>query len=385
VAAPASHDRRAPGWSRAEQARRAGGPALLCAAALAAIAACRPAPGGDAGRPDPIPVRTETVRIEPSFAIREAFPGRVLARREAELGFELPGRLEAVSVDTGAGVEAGAELARLDRVRLEARRAELAARLDEIRAELALARATLARQAALRRGDHVSVQRYEEALRREQVLAARLEAATASLRALEVDLDKTVLRAPFAGTVTARLADEGQVLAAGRPVLRMVEAGAMEVRVGVPPEVALELSPGSLHEVAIGGAVARARLRAIVPTVDPRTRTAELVLDLPDPPAMAGHGALARLLLERRIEGRGAWVPLDALSEGRRGLWTVFVVHREEGSTEAAVAERRDVQVLHFDGDRAFVRGALADGELIVATGVRRLVPGQPVRLLDGR
>lgn len=384
MAATATRDHAAPRPAEPPASRRGRAAALLWAALLPASLACQPSEAVPPGPGEPLPVRTAPVHIEPAFTVREALPGRVVVRREAELGFELAGRLEAVAVDDGDEVAAGAELARLDRSRLLTRRAELRARLDEIRAELALARATRVRQEALRRGDHVSVQRYEEALRREEALAARLLAGEASLRALDLDLDKAVLRAPFPGTVAARLADEGQVLAPGQPVLRLLETGALEVRVGLPPELAAELSPGSVHEVAIGGVSARARLVATVPEVDPRTRTAEVVLELADPPPAAEHGALARLLLERRIEGRGAWVPLDALTEGRRGLWTVFAVVPAAGAASLPLVERRDVRVLHFEGDRAFVQGALADGELVVATGVRRLVPGQAVRPQDG-
>ncbi len=380
----ATRDRAASTSTEPPPPRRGRVALLLCASLVVAAADCAPSPAADSGRPAPIPIRTAPVHIEPAFTVRDAFPGRVVARREAELGFELPGRLEAVLVDDGDEVSAGAELARVDRSRLLARRAELRARVDEIRAELALARATRARQEALRRGDHVSVQRYEEVVRKEEALEARLLAGRASLRALEVDLHRAVLRAPFAGSVAARLADEGQVIQPGQPVLRLLETTTLEVRVGLPPEVAAELAPGSLHEVSIGGAVARARLVAALPEVDPRTRTAEVVLELPAPPPAARHGALARLLLERRIEGRGAWVPLDALSEGRRGLWTVLAVTGSDGDEPLPVIERRDVRVLHFEGDRAFVRGALSDGEIVVATGVSRLVPGQPVRPLNG-
>ena len=70
-------------------------------------------------------------------------------------------------------------------------------------------------------------------------------------------------------------------------------------------------------------------------------------------------GSLARVRHERMIAGRGAWLPLGALAEGRRGLWSVYVVRDTASEGEAAgsassarsVVERRQVDVVHSDGE----------------------------------
>ena len=62
-----------------------------------------------------------------------------------------------------------------------------------------------------------------------------------------------------------------------------------------------------------------------------------------------------------------------------RGLWAVYVADAADGET--AVLERRELEVLHQEADRVFVRGTLADGERVVVGGRHRLVPGQRVRV----
>ena len=92
-------------------------------------------------------------------------------------------------------------------------------------------------------------------------------------------------------------------------------------------------------------------------------------------------GQIARLERRERIDLPGAWLPVSALSEGRRGLWRVFVavpVPSAPGRAEIRVA---DVELIQAEADRVYVRGPLDAGELVVADGGHRVVPGQIVRL----
>ena len=87
-----------------------------------------------------------------------------------------------------------------------------------------------------------------------------------------------------------------------------------------------------------------------------------------------GIGLVSAVWLGGQLfDDHGFWLPLTALTESERGLWGVLVVNR------SSVLERRVVEVLHAEADRAYVRGTLQDGDWVVRTGVQRLVPGQQV------
>jgi hypothetical protein len=91
---------------------------------------------------------------------------------------------------------------------------------------------------------------------------------------------------------------------------------------------------------------------------------------------------LGRLTLTRSVSGEGAWLPRAALSEGVRGLWTVFlVVARPEG----LFTRREAVELLHAETDRVFVRGAFPTGAKVVLSGSHRLADGQAVVLPGAR
>ncbi len=358
------------------------------AAALAAVTLLvwlSPEPGV-AQEPDAeahgLPVAVRSVVMESSYRVQEMHAGRVLARRESSLGFERSGRLDSIVAERGDEVTEGQELARLDTRELEARRRELEARVRQMEARLELARITERRRRTLRESDHTSIEALDQASTDASAFEAELAAARASLEQVAVAIDQSSIRAPYSGQIVERFEDEGTVVAPGQAILEIVESGALEVHLGVPPEAAARLVEGSVHRVEVNGRTHPARLDAVIRKLDTRTRTVPVVLLLEGSPEGVRSGDLARIALERDVQARGAWLPLTALAESRRGLWAAYVVRSSE---EGDRVERREVEVLHAGPERAFVRGTLHDGERIVATGLHRLVQGQRVDVIgDG-
>jgi RND family efflux transporter MFP subunit len=230
-------------------------------------------------------------------------------------------------------------------------------------------------------------QRLEELLagtRREQVQAqeALLKQIDARLHALDVELQHSQLKAPFAGTIVERLAAVGTVVSPAQPVLRLLEDTNLEARVGVPPDAAATLTLGSVQSLQVGRTVLKAQVSALVPELDSATRTVMVVLHLPrrqDNMVLAGQ--VARLQLTETVESAGFWLPITALSKGPHGLWSCFALV-PAGGTEPSLfrTEYRSLEVLYTANERVFVRGLLQEGDRIVSSGVHRLVAAQLVR-----
>lgn len=383
--------------------------ALGLAAAAAAWLLVRPSADAESVPPDRaaavLPVEVQVVEVQTGYEVTAVFAGRLVARRTSVLGFERSGRLAAVAVDDGDRIEAGQVLARLDVRALEARRRELAAQVEETEARLALAGLTAERRQRLHADEALSAQARDEAVHERRALAARLEAGRAALQHVDVELDLSVLRAPYPGLVVERHADEGAVVSPGEPMLEVREEGVLEAHVGVSPEAASDLAPGAEREIRIAGRSVPAVVRSRVDHVEPDTRTVRVVLELQEAPPEARPGALVRLPVSDRVAADGFWLPVTALAESRRGLWSVYAVVPEAESADpreavpatrpdsehgsqapagrAVRVERRQVDLLHAGAERVFARGTLRDGERVVATGIHRLVPGQRVRPLS--
>jgi len=331
-------------------------------------------PEAGADRAEPMPVATRIVQPEAGYAIRRRFTGVVRSRRTSELAFERPGLVIDLRFDEGDTVRPGALLARLDVSQLRVRRRELAAALREAEARVELSDVTSTRLRELAAEQFTSRQSSDEA---KFGLAARRAAADrlrAAIEAVDVDLRKSRLTAPFGGTVAERSVDEGEVIAPGQPIFRFLERERPEARVGVPVELAAQLEVGTRHVLKLDGRSVSAELSAIVDDVDPNTRTRALVFDWADD-SRATDGQVVQLQLDRPVESRGYWLPVDAITEGLRGLWTVYTVSDRDRIVREAV------EVLYMESDRVFVRGTLEPGDRVVTGGLHRVVPGQAVHL----
>lgn len=324
----------------------------------------------------PVPVAVVQLQILPGYTVTRRFTGQIEAAARADLGFEFGGRIDQVRVQEGDPVEAGAALATLDRALLLPRRAALEAELAALAADAELARLTLARNAALVERGHRAVAAEDEA----RTGLARADAGMAALRAqiegIDVQLEKSVLRAPFAARIGARLADPGQTVAAGQPVLVLHAQAPALLRVALPPDLAAALQPGQRAQAEIDGQVHAVRLDRLRPDLDPATRSRAAVFQLPDG-VMPVLGQTATLQLTLTIAEPGFWAPVAALREGARGSWTLLALADEpDGARAVPVA----VEVIHADGAQVFLRGALPKGARIVATAPDRIAPGQAVR-----
>jgi len=326
----------------------------------------------------PIPVPVARFSLTEGYSRAMSFLGLVRAARTSNVGFEVPGAVAQVPVREGSEVNAGDVLARLDTAQLETRREAVAADLARIEAELELARIKAGRQRDLQRTGAVSEEAFDETRLRAQALQAELESVRSQLRGIDIDLQKSVLRAPYAGVIAERLVNSGAVVNPGTPVMRLMASGGREAHIGIAAEQAGLLTAGETYSLMIRDERVQARLRAMRPDVDAITLTATAVFDLPGDVA-ALDGEPVKLLVQPRVSVRGGWVPLSALLEGSRGLWTVLRLESRDGG---AVALREAVQVIEVQDDRAYVRGTLPDGAGFIVDGVHRVAPGTPVHPL---
>lgn len=327
--------------------------------------------GSAAVPPPPPPVLTLGIEESPGHAEARRFAGRLEPARETALGFERAGLVSEILVAEGEPVAAGEVVARLDTALIANEQVRLAAARDGQETRVELARLTYERQQGLT-DRATSGQRRDETRLAVAEARAALAETEAALAGLAIDLAKSELRAPFAGRVAARHADEGAVLDAGAPVLALLETDRPRARIGLAPETAASLVVGETYALQHDGTAHPARLAALRPDLDPGTRTATAIFELEGAPDLP-FGAVMTFESEAWIPGPGFWIPVSALVEGGRGYWTVYTL------TPDATLGREAVTVVGLRGGEAFVQGSLRDGDRIVRDGTHRVRPGQDV------
>lgn len=393
-----------------------------------------------AASPSFLSVETQQVQSVDSYQVQRSYIGTVVPRRTSSFGFEQSGKLETIVVDKGDKVKAGKLLAFLDTKMLKAQqkelfaqRAQLVAQLKELQAgarsqtidaarakvrnftsQLQLARVKNQRRKELYTQGAISREQFDEAssslnslqanleeaqsqlneilagTRPEQIEAqkASIEQLDAKITSVEIELEKSRLKAPFNGSISARLVDEGTVVTVGNPVFRLVQDGILEVHVGVPVTNANKLKIGTTLPVKIGEQNYSTIVLAILPELDPSTRTTTVVLKLNSQAiGKVFPGQVARLQLTETISDTGYWLPTTALVKGVRGLWSCYVLGKANKSKSSAnesnqsfFVERKDVEISHTIGDRVLVRGTLQSGDQVIINGTHRLVSGLLVK-----
>lgn len=378
-----------------------------------------------------LPVQTESAERVSSYTIKRSYTGEIVARRRSELGFERSGTVIDLLVDEGDRISTGQEIAQLDirtleadRQQLLAQKAEASATLQELRngaraEDIAAARAAVSEieqqlalaqrkterrrelylEGAISREDFDLEESNASALsyrlnqaqsdldallagtRTEQIAAqvARVQQLEASLQSLDVEVSKSVIRAPFDGRVSDRFMDEGSVVSPGTPVIALIEQGSLEARIGVPSNTANELRIGANYPIQVANQSYPATLTTLLPELDSASRTATAVLEF-SPNFDLRVGETAQLLWNETQPIQGFWVPSTAMLPGDRGLWSIYVLGELQGNNLYRVA-RRDIEVLHTEGDRTLVRGTLQSGDRIITSGTHRIVSGQKVSI----
>ncbi len=330
---------------------------ILPALAAILLAACDKAPLA----PLPPPAVKILVVGQAVEHAASAYSGEVRARYETPLAFRIGGKLLERKVDTGTAVRAGQVLARLDPADVR-----LASGQAEAQHALALADA----------------KRYRDLHARNFVSAAALDAKETALTSAAAQAGMARNQAAYAtlsadhgGIVAAVLAEPGQVVSAGQPVLRIARDGEREVAIAVPETAVTRLKPGMTAAISLwsGGRTYQGRLRELSPAADPATRTYAARVSVPDADAGLALGMTASVRFSAESDAAPV-VPLAALfQQGEK--FAVWSIGRDN------TVSLKPVTVTGYTDAGARIAAGLQPGERIVAAGVHKLAAGQKVRI----
>jgi multidrug efflux system membrane fusion protein len=341
-----------------------------------ALAACGGAPVEEAARP--------AIVVQPAPAtggLLDSYAGSLRPRHESALGFQVGGKVARRRVDVGDQVREGQVLAELDRVDLDLDVGAAEANLASAEADAALAVAELARHEELQQRKLVSQSALDARRSTAQAASARVRQAQAQLDAVRNAASYAALRAPVAGVVTQVAVEAGQVVAAGAPLITIAQAGGIEALINVPEGRVGAFAVGMPVRVALwadSGLELAGEVREIAPEADPRTRTFDVRVSIPELPESAQLGMTARVLLVDAAGG-GLGVPLSAVTEieGQAIVWRV-----DPATSKVSPAP---VEVTMWGSESALLASGVDADDWIVAVGVHKLVEDQAIRPIDAQ
>lgn len=319
--------------------------------------------GAMSGGPPPATV-TDTRVESTSWNRRIEAVGDLRAIQDVAVASEVPGKVIEINFHSGATVEQGDVLVRLDA-------AEDRAQLEALEADLRLARLELQRVERLRGSPAFS-----------QALMDRSESEAASLQAQvqqqRVRLQRKEIRAPFDGVLGIREISLGDIVAAGEPIVALKTLDPIYVDFTVPERHRASVVPGQPLELSVAawpGETFAGELQVVSPDVDVRSRTLKLRGQLANADGRLQPGMFATVHLIQSGAEPVLTLPRTAISFFAYGE-SVFAI-TEEG--DQLTVHRRPVTVGRTRGERVEVLSGLESGQRVVHTGHLKLREGQRV------
>jgi len=301
--------------------------------------------------------------------------GTLEAERKAMVRAELGATVVAVEAEAGQSVGRGAVLARLDDTAIHDAYESSRSALTSAELSAQIAGRELERARTLVEAGAVAERDVETARLSQTAAQAQLAEARSRLASAEKQLQRTIIRAPFAGVVSERPVSLGDVVQSGTAMFTIVDPASLKFEGTVPAEALIGLKVGTPVSFTVAGVGAmEGRVTRINPAADPTTRQVRVTVGVPN----AGGRLLAGLFAEGRVATStrsGVVVPSGAVD--RRGI-RPFVVRIKAGRVE-----RVEVVLGLIDEalEQMEVQSGLASGDTLLVGGARGLSPGTLVRI----
>lgn len=341
------------------------GPALLLATVMGIAGCAEAVPNGRAA--GPIGADLETLTVAPEGVVRERiWDGVVEAVDQATLSAQTPGRVQELPLDVGDTVEAGQIVAYLTDIEQRSRQRQAEANLRSAEALLAEVELSYERTARMVRDELMPQAAYDQIKARRDTARAALASARAAVREAGEQVAYTQVRSPYAGVIAERLAEVGEAVGAGQPLLTLLSEDRFRVQVRIPQSEAAsvrEFGRGAL--LLDDGRRIEAERVTVFPRADAATHSVRVRVDLPPlrPAPMPGSVAKVAFALD---EVERLLLPASAVRQ--RGEVSMVYVVGPEGELSL-----RQVRPGHRYGDRIEIVAGLAAGERIAANPVAAL------------
>lgn len=321
---------------------------------LAALAAAAPAFGQ-------VPLETATATL--TDGVRErVWDGRVEAVQQATVSAQTSGRIAELPFDVNDYVAAGDVVMRFTDTEQKAALASANAALEEARARLAEANQEFERFSQMIENNSISKSQFDQARANRDAAQARFRAAQSGVATAREQLEYTVVRAPYAGIVSRRHVELGELVSPGQPLISGLSLQQLRVNVDVPQSMFHAVRTIGQAYAYVDGKRIEAESLTFFPVADEQANTFRVRVNLPDGAATLYPGMFIKVGFVVG-ETRRLLVPATAVVR-RSELSAVYVSKGDAISLRQVRLGRR------FDESIEILAG-LEEGEVVATDPVR--------------
>ena len=282
---------------------------------------------------------------------------------------EFSGVLSGVYVKEGQKVSKGQVLAKIDD-------GGLSQQLSQLKIQSNLAKTTFERQERLWNQKIGSEIQYLQA-------KAAYESQLEATKQLQQQIGKTVVRAPFSGTIDDVITDQGSVVAPGQSQLfRIVNLDDMYIETDVPERYVSDIIKGKEVNVVFPflGKEINAKVRQAGNFINPANRTFRVEVAIPNKDTAIKPNLTAKLKINDYTNKKAILIPQSIISENAEGQQYVYTITNKVENK--ARVKREFIETGRTQGDYIEVLSGIANNEEIIDEGARSVKDGQEVKIL---
>lgn len=302
-------------------------------------------------------VNVESIQIQPEpFQDFLNVVGTIKASEDINLAAEGSGRIVEMMVRRGSRVAKGAPIAKIDDE-------QIVLEVTRLKAQNENARENYERRKAVWEKDKIGSEL--------DLIAAKttFEQTEAALKLLELQLERTVVRAPFNAVVEDIISEVGETVAPGTPVVRLISDGSVRVRAGVPARFAESVRVGDDVEVTFDeyrNDAVRSKISFVGTSIDPQARTFTIEANIPNPGNKYKIDMVSNVRIRTRTFDEVLVLAQEFVFRNEDG-YQVYVVGTDDNGNP--IAATRQVTTGPLFNNRVVITGGLNPGDEVITTG----------------
>ncbi|HEY7771942.1 MAG TPA: efflux RND transporter periplasmic adaptor subunit [Marinagarivorans sp.] len=324
-------------------------------------------------------------------ALTEEVPlsGSVTSPKRAMISTQVAGLIDQLQVDAGDVVAAGDLLLKLDPVLSEIDRDSAAANVQAARAALSNSQRRLEEAETLSKQNNIAASEVRTRRAQVDIDAANLQVAEAEARRRSAELERHSIVAPFAGTVSRKLAEQGEWLSPGAQVVELIATDNLRIDFQVPQRFYPRISDNTRLRLSFDAFPERAfnaRVHRTVPLNSENARTFLLRTRLDEAtPQSLVPGMSASAVLKLQVAEQGITVPRDAVQRYPDGRVSVWVLDKLDAQNNTAEVREQQIETGISFAEQTEVRQGLRAGQAVVTRGNEALNNGQKVQIVTDK
>jgi len=319
---------------------------------------------------------TKKVALISTFTVKEEvfnhyleLQGNVSTKNLLVIYPEYAGILSKVYVREGQYVKKGQILAKIDDGGLSQQLAQLQIRSD-------LAKTTFERQDRLWKQNIGSEMQYLQA-------KSNFEVQQQAVNQIQIQLDKTIVKAPFSGTIDDIISEQGSVVAPGQSqLMRIVNLDNMYIETNVPESNILTVVKNKtvIVEFPVLGKTIQAKIRQASNYINPANRTFKVEIAVPNKDKSIKPNLTVKLKINDYTNEKALLIPQSIISENSKGEQYIYVIIDKQ-EDNIAVVKKAIIQTGKTQGDVIEVLSGIENGTEVINEGARRVEEGQTVQV----